>query len=58
MVHPNGADTKIVQPSNCSPPGNPSATATTVVQAPANNTPIDTRVIHTNDDRLCSSCTS
>jgi hypothetical protein len=50
VVHPNGADTKIVQPSNCSPPGNPSATATTVVRAPANNTPIDTRVIHTNDN--------
>jgi len=47
---PNGADAKIVKPSNCSPPGSPFDSATTIVHSPANNLPINTKVIHTNDN--------
>jgi K319L-like, PKD domain len=40
VVHPNGADTKVVQPSNCSPP----------VNTPQTNS----RVIRTNNDDNCA----
>ena len=38
VVHPNGADTKVVQPSNCSPP------------TPDNTPQTNTRVVHTNNN--------
>jgi hypothetical protein len=48
MVHPNGADTKIVQPSNCSPP--PSSSSSNTIVHPSDNTPINSRVIHTDNN--------
>ena len=38
VVHPNGADTKVVQPTNCSPP------------TPDNTPQANSRVVHTNNN--------
>jgi hypothetical protein len=42
-VQPNGANTKVIHPSNCSLPSNP------VVHTP-NNSPTDSRLIHANNN--------
>jgi hypothetical protein len=42
VVNPNGADTKVVQPSNCSPP------------TPDNTPQSNSRVVHTNNNDNCA----
>jgi K319-like protein len=42
VVNPNGADTKVVQPSNCSPP------------TPDNTPQTNSRVVHTNNNDNCA----
>jgi len=42
VVNPNGADTKVVQPSNCSPP------------TPDNTPQTNSRVVHTNSNDNCA----